>query len=92
MKQEFSLSIEQFHAHLQQAISSLKCYRLVIENADRRRFAIYYPSKAIVIEGTLAPVDNGTELNLAATSPFCVISAEYEQRILSALFIQLRIP
>ena len=90
MKQEFSLSLEQFHAHLQQVISSLKCYRLVVENADRRRFTIYYPSKAIVIEGTLVPVDNGTELNLTATSPFCVISAEYEQRILNALLMQLR--
>jgi hypothetical protein len=91
MKQEFSLSLERFHARLQHAISSLECYRLVVENADRHRFTIYYPSKAIVIEGTLAQVDNGTELNLTATSPFCVITAEYEQRILNALLIQLRI-
>jgi hypothetical protein len=92
MKQEFSLSHERFHAHLQHAISSLKCYRLVVGNADRHRFTIYYPSKAIIIEGTLAPVNNGTELILTATSPFCVISAEYEQRLLNALLIQLRIP
>ncbi len=92
MKQEFSLNLEQFHAHLLQAISSLTCYRLVVEKADRHRFTIYYPSKAIVIEGTLAPVDNGTELNLTATSGFCVISAEYEQRILNTLLTQLRIP
>jgi hypothetical protein len=90
MKQEFSLGLEQFHAHLQRVISSLKCYRLVVENTDRHRFTIYYPSKAIVIEGTLASVKNGTELNLTATSPFCVISAEYEQRILNVLLIQLR--
>jgi hypothetical protein len=92
MKQVFSLSLEQFHAHLQHAISSLECYRLVVENADRHRFTIFYPSKGIVINGTLAPGHDGTELNLTATSPFCVISAEYEQRILNALLIKLQLP
>ena len=90
MKQVFDFNLEQFHAHLLQTTSLRKYYHLSFQNADRERFTINYPSKGIVIYCRTASYNGSTELYLSATSPFCVISAAYEQRLLADLLIQIK--
>jgi hypothetical protein len=89
MKQVFDFNLEQFHALLLQTIAVRKYYRLSFQNADRERFTVNYPSKGIVIYCRTASGNGCTELYLSATSPFCVISAAYEQRLLADLLIQI---
>jgi hypothetical protein len=89
MKKVFDLSPEQFHGHLLQTIAAHKCYRLSLQNSGHQRFTVQCPSKGIVIDGHVVPTDGTTELYLSATSPFCVISAEHEQRILADLLVEL---
>jgi hypothetical protein len=89
MKQVFDFSPEQFHAYLLQTVSAHECYRLSFHNDDHQRFTLNCPSKGILVDGHVVSSNAGTELYLSATSPICVISAEYEQRILADLLIQL---
>jgi hypothetical protein len=89
MKQVFDFNLEQFHAHLLQTISDHAYYRLSFQNADRELFTINYPSKGIVIYCRTASSNGSTELYLTATSPICVISAAYEERLLADLLIQI---
>lgn len=89
MKQVFNFNLEQFHAHLLQTISLRKYYHLSFQNADHEVFTVNYPSKGIVIYCRTASSNGSTELYLNATSPFCVISAAYEQRLLADLLIQI---
>ena len=89
MKQVFDLTSEQFHVHLSQTISAHKQYKLSFQNSDHQRFTIYYPAKAIVIDGHAVSDSGSTELYLSATSPFCVISTAYEQQLLADLLSQI---
>jgi hypothetical protein len=88
MKQVFAFGPEEFHAYLLQTMSAHKCYHLSFHD-DHQCFTVYFPSKGIFIDGHVVSSNGGTELCLSATSPICVISAEYEQRILADLFVQL---
>ncbi len=89
MKQVFAFGSEQFHAYLLQTIFADKCYRLSLHNNDHQRFTVYCPSKGIVIDCHAVSGSGSTELYLSATSPICVISAEYEQRMLADLLLQI---
>jgi hypothetical protein len=89
MKQVFDFSLEQFHAYLLQTMAAHKCYQFSSQMDDHQYFTIKCPSRGIVIDGNLVPGDGNTELYLSATSPFCVLSAEHEQRILADLLVQL---
>ena len=90
MKQVFDLSAEEFHAHLLQTVSAHKQYKISFQNTDHQRFTIFYPAKAIVIDGHAVSNDGTTELCLSATSPICVISTAYEQQLLADLLVQLQ--
>ena len=89
MKQVFNFSPEQFHAYLLQTVSAHESYRLSFHNNDHQRFTVHCPSKGIVIDGHVVSCDGSTELYLSATSPICVISAGYEQRMLADLLLQI---
>jgi hypothetical protein len=89
MKQVFNFSPEQFHAYLLQTVSANESYRLSFHINDHQRFTVHCPSKGIVIDGNVVSSDGNTELYLSATSPICVISAGYEQRMLADLLLQI---
>ncbi len=89
MKQVFAFGPGEFHAYLLQTMSTHECYGLSFHNDDHQRFTINYPSKGIVINCHVVSGNGSTELYLSATSPICVISAEYEQRILADLLFQI---
>lgn len=91
MKKVFDFSHVQFHAFLLQTVSAHECYRLSFHNNDdHQHFTVNCPSKGIVIDCHVVSYNDTTELYLSASSPICVISAEFEQRILADLLAQLQ--
>ena len=85
----YALDVAQFLAKLKQTVLVSDCYHLQCAASNVKLFSIHIPSKAVVVSGRITAVSNGTELSIRAASPICVISTDFEQKILTKLLSDL---
>ncbi len=90
MKYLLPLSIDQFQSYLRQMVSVYNCYQLQYNSPENDQFKLFYRSKAIFIEGNIVPCEAGSEMTLRATSPICVISTRFEEKLVSSFAFELQ--